>query len=162
METSLIGKAVGFGSKEYGFDPRVSNMLKYNSNAYVVNHVNLLISRKDGKIRMVLNRRTYKLIKALHTIGCISNFLITTRRTKNYKSRYVTISALFYKNVPFFKNVRLVSTPSKKHTISLKALRILTQSLQTSTLVLSTPYGLLNHREAICRKTGGLIVAIVS
>lgn len=25
METSLIGKAVDFGSKEYGFEPHVSN-----------------------------------------------------------------------------------------------------------------------------------------
>ena len=27
METSLIGKAVDFGSKEYGFEPHVSNLL---------------------------------------------------------------------------------------------------------------------------------------
>ena len=27
METSLIGKAVDFGSKEYGFEPHVSNSL---------------------------------------------------------------------------------------------------------------------------------------
>ena len=26
METSLIGKALDFGSNEYGFDPRVSNL----------------------------------------------------------------------------------------------------------------------------------------
>ena len=27
METSLIGKAVDFGSKEYGFEPRVSKFV---------------------------------------------------------------------------------------------------------------------------------------
>ena len=162
METSLIGKAVGFGSKEYGFEPRVSNMIRYNSNAYVTNHVNLLITNKKGKIKMVLTRKTYSLLKALHKVGCINRFLVTRSTFKGVDKRHVIMSALFYKNVPFFSNVRLVSTPSKRHTVSLRALRVISQSLRTSVLILSTSHGLLDHNEAIQRSTGGLIVAVVS
>ena len=162
MGTSLIGKAVGFGSKEYGFESRVSNMMRYNSMAYVVNHVNLTTSRKEGKTTMLLTRKTYPLIKVLHQVGCIHKFLITRKTTKGVTNRYVTLSAFFYKSTPFFKGLRLVSTPSKRHTVSLRALRIIDNYLYASTMILSTPKGFMHHRDALRRGTGGLIVCMLS
>ena len=162
METSLIGKAVGFGSKEYGFDSRVSNMMRYNTNAYVINHVNLLISNKKGSIKIVLNRRTYRLVSLLHKVGCISHFVVTKKKNKNIQKKYLVLSSLFYRNTSFFKTIRIVSTPSRRHTISLKALKILSHSLSASVLLLSTPKGLMDHHEAINCSTGGLVVAIIS
>lgn len=48
METSLIGKALDFGSKECGFESLVSNlMLPYNVNAFLVNHINFTLISKQ-------------------------------------------------------------------------------------------------------------------
>ena len=75
METSLIGKALDFGSNEYGFDPRVSN-IRYNTYAYVVNHLNLAISRKKLFIKIKYTKKALSLVKALHKIGYISNYSV--------------------------------------------------------------------------------------
>lgn len=162
MGTSLIGKAVVFGPKEYGFDSRVSKLFRYNSFSYVVNMVNLTISRKEGKTKLVLTRKTYPLIKLLHKLGCINRFIVLGNIGKNPNIKYIVLNALFYKGVPFFRGLRLVSTPSKKHTITLKALHVVNTHLKASTLILSTPLGLMGHREALSLKTGGFIVAILS
>ena len=78
METSLIGKALDFGSNEYGFDPRVSN-IRYNTYAYVVNHLNLAISRKKLFIKIKYTKKTLSLVKALHKIGYISNYSVIVK-----------------------------------------------------------------------------------
>ena len=59
-----------------------------------------------------------------------------------------------------FKNTRLTDLSfyaRKPKPISLKALQILQHTSPLTQLVLSTPYGVLTSREAVSRKTGGLI-----
>ena len=79
METSLTGKALDFGSNEYGFDPRVSNM-RYNSYAYVINHLNLAVSRKKLRIRFKYTQKTLDLTKALLIIGYINNYSVSAEK----------------------------------------------------------------------------------
>lgn len=170
METSLIGKALDFGSSEYGFDPRVSNM-RYNAYAYVVNHLNLAIARRKLFIKIRYTRKTLELTKALFKIGYISNYSIITNSSalnpvnnNPYDPRftYIFINLIFFKNTPFFKSLRLVSTPSKKHVTTLKALGVINLSIKSSVLILSTPYGIVDHKEAIKMGTGGTILCIAS
>lgn len=168
MGTSLTGKALDFGSNEYGFDPRVSSM-RYNSYAYVVNHLNLAISRKKLRIKLKYTRKTHQLVKTLFTIGYISNYIVITEGsnssniTDNFnKKTWMYINTVFYKQTPFFKSLRLVSTPSKKHTTTLKALKVINLSIKSSVVILSTPYGIIDHREALRIGTGGTILCIAS
>lgn len=46
METSLIGKALDFGSKECGFESLVSKIMPYDPIAFLVNHINFSIITK--------------------------------------------------------------------------------------------------------------------
>ena len=168
METSLTGKALDFGSSEYGFDPRVSN-IRYNSYAYVVNHLNLAISKKKLRIRFKYTRKTLELTKALFNIGYVSNYsivaetqILTSSGLPNSKNSWIYVNTIFFKNTPFFKSLRLVSTPSKKHTTTLKALRVINVSIKSSIIILSTPYGIIDHREALRIGTGGTILCIAS
>ena len=161
METSLIGKAVDFGSKECGFEPRVSNYLPYNPVAYLVNHVNIATTRKKPKIKLLISKRMLPLLKTLHKVGCVSRYVYVTKQSKNLSLRYVILTIPFFKQRPFFKSIRLVSTPSKKYNVSLKALHLVSTSLRSSFAILSTPYGVIDHREAIKLKTGGLILCII-
>jgi ribosomal protein S8 len=168
LETSLTGKALDFGSSEYGFDPRVSN-IRYNSYAYVINHLNLAIARKKLRIRFKYTRRTLDLTKALFTIGYISHYSIVSEKSPlsdhklfDSKNSWIYVNTIFFKNTPFFKSLRLVSTPSKKHTTTLKGLRVINLSIKSSVIVLSTPYGIIDHREALRIGTGGTILCIAS
>lgn len=72
------------------------------------------------------------------------------------------MSPAFYKNAPFYKSIRYVSTPSKKHTVTLRALKLLKTAVRASILILSTPYGLVTHTQAIKLKTGGIIICVLS
>ena len=168
METSLIGKALDFGSNEYGFDPRVSN-IQYNTYAYVVNHLNLAIARKKLFIRIVHTKKTLSLVKVLFKIGYISNYSIINsslqnniNKTGNSSNGYIYINLVFFKHTPFFKSLRLVSSPSKKHVTTLKALGTINTSIKSSVLILSTPHGLMDHKEALRVGTGGTILCIAS
>jgi ribosomal protein S8 len=168
LEASLTGKALDFGSNEYGFDPRVSN-IRYNSYAYVINHLNLAISRKKLRIKIKYTRKTFELTKALSGIGYISNYSVVsdnsfskTKGPTNTINSWIYINTTFFKNTPFFKSLRLVSTPSKKHTTTIKGLRVINLSIKSSVIILSTPYGIIDHREALRIGTGGTILCIAS
>ena len=158
METSLIGKALDFGSNEYGFDPRVSNM-RYNSYAYVINHLNLAITRKNLYVKFKHTKKTLELVQVLHKIGYINNFSVSV---KGYNDSFIHVSPSFFKNTPFFKSLRLVSTPSKKHYTTLKALYTINKTIKSSVIILSTSQGLVDHREALRLKIGGIILCIAS
>jgi ribosomal protein S8 len=69
---------------------------------------------------------------------------------------------LFYRNIPFFNSVRLVSTLTRKYIVKYKALKIIKQSIGTSTLVLSTDKGLITHREALKLRKGGILLYVIS
>jgi ribosomal protein S8 len=83
-------------------------------------------------------------------------------KTEHNTNSWIYVNTTFFKNTPFFKSLRLVSTPSKKHTTTIKGLRIINLSIKASVIILSTPYGIINHREALRIGTGGTILCIAS
>jgi len=101
---------------------------------------------------------------ALRSTGCVDKFAVTSKlnKTTGRIDKLIRFSVLLYKGTPFFKGVRLVSSPSRRHTISLTALRVAAVPLGASTLILSTSRGLISHREALRLGTGGLILCVVS
>lgn len=158
MGTSLIGKAVDFGSKEYGFEPRVSNIY-YNPVSLVSNHVNLALSKKSFKNKIVLTKTNLKLLKLLRSIGCINNLSVLSSQGK---FNYITFSVFLYRNSTFFYKVRTVSTSSKKFFMSYRALKMISTNLKSTLIILSTSKGLVSHKEALYLKIGGLILFVIS
>lgn len=147
--------------KSAGSSPAFPTM-QYNSFAYVINHLNIASTRKKPKIKIAVTTKTLLLIKALHKVGCIHRFIICSKQVGTRQMRYAYISTPFFKQTPFFKSVRLVSTPSRRHTISLKSLKTTAGSIRSSIIILSTPYGVVDHREALRLRTGGLILCFIS
>jgi ribosomal protein S8 len=121
--------------------------------------LNLALSRKKLFIKIKYTKKTLKLVKVLHKIGYLNSFSITTQGDQH---SHIYLSPSFFKSTPFFKSIRLVSTPSKKHYTSLKALKTFDKTLKSSILILSTPQGLIGHKEALKMRTGGTIVCIAS
>jgi len=124
--------------------------------------LNIAATRKKPKIKILITRKTLMLVNTLYRVGCVQRFLLSTEYRKGRRVRFAYISTPFFKQTPYFKSVRLVSTPSKRHTISLKSLRIITMSIRSSLIILSTPYGIVNHNEALRLRTGGLILCFIN
>lgn len=141
-----------------GSSPMFPN-IQYNSSAYLINHLNIANTQKVLKIKLRVNSKIISSIKSLNSVGCISKFKLISNSTST--KNYAYVSTPFYKNTPFFKSIRLVSTGSKKHYLSVKALLLIDKTLKASILFLSTPFGIINHREAIHKKTGGLAMYII-
>lgn len=157
MEASLIGKALVFGSKECRFEPCVSN-IKYNPNSYVANHFNILNSKKLPRITILYTKRSYGLIRSLYGARVIQNYILLTRKN----TKYIIFSSYHYKNTTYFSHLRIVSTPSKAHTISLSALKIVNSALGNSIILLETDRGIITHSDALSYKMGGRILGVVS
>ena len=157
MGTSLIGKAVDFGSKEYGFEPRVSTISFFNISQTSTN-INMSLGRQTPCGLLTFSKTNYKLIKIIHSLGLVDNVWVLYRGNH----RFIRYSFLFYKNRPFFHKIKNVSTSTKKYFMSLRSLRIITKYTKSTTLILSTSRGVVTHRNALKLGLGGVILYIVT
>jgi ribosomal protein S8 len=92
-------------------------------------------------------------------LGLINSFLLINTLNKYL---LVKLSPFFYKNTPFFKGLRLVSTPSKRFNIKLRTLQILEKSLGETIVILETSHGIITHRDALRLKIGGKILFVLN
>ena len=79
----------------------------------------------------------------------------------NHNKKLLKISPFIYKKSPFYKIVKLVSTPSKIFTIKLDTLRVIQISIGQAVMILETTKGLLTHREALKLKISGRILCVL-
>lgn len=139
-------------------------MLKICPYSYISNHYNLLSSKKHRHKTISYSRKLLKVVKVLYRIGVISNFIVFSKSNINNYSIptfYIRFTIFFYKNTTFFKKLNILSTPSKKFYISLKILKLSKKIFKSSVIIISTPYGLLTHKEAISLGTGGKLLYVV-
>jgi ribosomal protein S8 len=104
------------------------------------------------------NKKILRLFKLLAQIGCVTYYC---HNVQNSQRRLLVFSPFYFKKMTFYKTVKLVSTPSKKFTLTLKALKILNKSLKNSFLILETSGGLITHKEALKLRLGGYILCIM-
>jgi len=102
------------------------------------------------------------LVRCLYSFSVIKNYIILEKIEKKRRVRYIRFSCAFFKNESYFKGVRIVSTPSRKHTITIKGLRLMNKSIGKSLVILETSHGLISHTKALSIGTGGLILCVVS
>lgn len=138
-------------------------MSGYTSDAFVTNHINFALSRKRLRTTFKISKRGLRLIKVLFNVGCIHNYILFKRPiNKQTHNLFIRFTILFYKGKPFFRGVRLVTKPSLKYNISLKALQVIDSTLRASIFILSTSKGIITHHEAIRYKIGGLLLCVLS
>ena len=154
METSLIGKAVVFGSKECRFEPCVSNVtLTKNS----INLIKLFVSNKKPVSRLYVNKKEMPLLLLLESLGIVN---LSFKKLDN--SSEVRLSCLSFKNIVIGGNIKLISCSSKKLYISVYSLRKLSKILNSTILILQTSSGVLHHSEAIKLGLSGKVLMMVS
>lgn len=158
METSLIGKALGFGSNEYRFESCVSNINYSYTYSYLMNGINIHASRKTFRITLHYSRKALVLLKTLYRLGAVGNYFFS----KNFKNeKLLNIYPTYYKLLPLSKRFTMLSRPSHTLFISCKALKLLKKRTGSATYLLSTSIGLLTHQQAIRKKIGGALIGFL-
>jgi hypothetical protein len=61
--------------------------MPYYTHAYVVNHVNILLSRKQKCVQIILTKKTLRLIRVFYKNAVIKNYIIVEKTIKNKKLR---------------------------------------------------------------------------
>ena len=152
MESSLIGKALDFGSREYGFESHVSNfMVRINAHAHFLNHYKISTSKKSLYFDVRVTSRSYPMLKLFFELNLVR--------------RYAKLGPHFYRVYPNYTHVRRYSRQFDSYLksnhyllMSLSVLRVVNRNLPTSYLVLETDRGLLTHKEALKYGVGGRLL----
>ena len=122
------------------------------------------MTKKLRSKTLIFSTKTITIVKTLYRLGIISNFFIFKKqissKTKTLQ-KYIRFTVFFYKNNPFFSKIKLISTSSKVFSINIKTLKLLKNTFRSSLVILSTPYGLLSHKEALKLNTGGKLLYII-
>ena len=113
-------------------------------------------SSHQRHITFKYTKKSLKLISLLHKLGVIHSFIIISNSQK-----IVKVSPFEYRQTPFFKSVRLVSTPSRSYTIKISSLKILEKSIGQGIIILETTQGLITHRDALRLNVSGRILCVI-
>ena len=140
-----------------GSNPMFPNII-FNKYNYFINHYNLLNISKQHKIKIIFTKKIYNLVKIFYSLGLINNYYLYTSNSKVY----IKLTLFFYKNTVFFKNIKIISSITKKHYITYKSLKLLNFYLKSSFLLISTPFGIITHNDALRKKVGGLLLFLIN
>lgn len=138
--------------------PRFQKM-PYQDVAFLINHINIVVSTKRRWIFFRITKKTLKLTLLLVKLGLINFPHIVKKSPIKWLMK---VSPFFYKRTTFYSCIRLVSTPSKSFTVTLKTLQILSHSLGESTIILETSLGFMTNQDALRHKVGGRILLVLS
>lgn len=127
--------------------------------AYILNHIKINYAKRRLYFSLPFNKKIFVLLKFFKKMSVISSFfLIWSKRTNLYYFKIV----LHYKyNRPLHGFIKLISNQKSRYSISYPALKLLDRSLGDSLYILSTPNGLLTHKDALVRRMGGKFVFFI-
>ena len=155
VETSLIGKALGFGSSDYGFDSHVSKLILENRYFWIVSHLYLAVANKKVFYDLPAFRKIKSLLIPLKKIGIIRNFVFLSTGEVRI---FIMYSRFYYMSRKF----KFYLKKSNSIIFTHKTLKILSVNLFSSTLLLNTTKGFLFHKEALNKKIGGKLIFFIS
>ena len=154
METSLIGKALGFGSKECRFDSYVSKIK--NNCVSLVNSYNIAVKKKSVNIWFNYSTHNLRLLKKLHYLGIINSYILK----KNHKR--VKFSVTYFHSVPYSSSIRYVSRGVKSFSISLKGLAFLQKFSGASLILIESSSGIITLEESLLKKKSGKLALVIN
>ena len=152
METSLIGKAIDFGSIEYGFESHVSNtMTKINAIAHLMNHLKIATNQKSLYFDVHITKRSMQLLNLLLDLNIIRRFY---RKHESVYRVYPTYS--IYRTR--LRTMRTYFKSSHFKPIPIRFLRAMSKQVPCSYLILDTDQGILTHLEALEKGVSGHLI----
>lgn len=131
--------------------------LGYNDYSFLINHINIVLSKRKKSISLKYNNKLLKLAKILEELGLIRFYIY-----KSGFNKLLKLTIFLYKSSTFFNVFRQVTTPSKKFTIGIKSLLLLSRSIGNSTIIIESSIGLITHKKALEVGIGGAIICVLS
>lgn len=110
---------------------------------------------------MRVTKRVLIFLTLLRRNGIILKFNLVTD-TRQGHCTFARVYLTYYRNLPLFRTVKVISTPSRTFYTSLQSLKLLDKRINSTVFILATSKGLLTHKEAILLKTGGVAIALFS
>lgn len=156
METSLTGKALVFGPREYGFESRVSNFMITNQHSYFLNQLKLGSSGRKYFFDARVTSATKPLAELLQRLNVIRRFA----KLHSDKQVYRVFPA-YSRHRRYSRSLTLYTKSSKTIILSYQSLRLLNQNSPYTYYVVETPKGVMTQKEAIAHRTGGNLLLIV-
>lgn len=127
-----------------------------DNNAHIQNQISFATSQINPITQINHSKYNLNIVKILNKVGLIHRFYI------NNFSKSIYITLFYYNYIPFFKSFRILSTSTKVYNISYKALKLMSLSIGTSTLIISSSKGLITHQNALKYKIGGKLLFLIS
>lgn len=128
-------------------------MLQFNY-SYLINHLKINTARRTYFFDIFVTPQVLSLLFILQELNVIRRFSRITQ------SKYRIFPSWSAKN-PAYTRIKMFSRSTNPITIRWKALTILQHNTGNSSLILSTPKGLITHQEAIRQKTGGHLICLI-
>ena len=156
METSLTGKALDFGSREYGFESRVSKHMIENRYSYIFNQLQISSRGKRYSFNVRVTTAVKPVLRLLQTLNLIRRFHRSETGSNIYR--------VFPSYSRFRRSCRLLRVYARKRgriSLSYNSLRLLNYNSPHSYYILETPRGIVTHKDAIKHRHGGLLLAII-
>lgn len=149
---------MAFGSNEYGFDSRVSNINYTSDINYLLNHLTFNSKNKKLFFKIQINKKAIKLLFLFKKYNLISSFHLFQNKQKKI---FTLISPSYNKllNINFFFKSFFLT--NHRLQISIKALSLLAKRTGNSVYVLSTSYGIIDHFEALNLRKSGFLLGII-
>lgn len=165
MEISLTGEALDFGSKDYGSESHISNILINKKNPLFDNHVKSLTNSTRNYINNSINQRnvmksisiyikTNKWVLFFFTIFKKEGMVLYFKFMKN-NLLLVRFSYVHY--VTFWKKIKFFFKNRYAFNLSYKALCYFNRN-SYAILYLSTPSGVISTAELLKYKQGGQLL----
>nr|ASY95716.1 ribosomal protein S8 [Paraurostyla sp.] len=126
--------------------------------SYTTDLININNKRKTLFFYIKYTNKIYELLTIFKKINLISGFVLIKKKIKNKKYLYFRVSSSFYKNFQIVSKINIVSKPSKKFFLSLKALKLLSLRSGKSIYLISTSRGIFTHHDALRKNISGFIL----
>jgi ribosomal protein S8 len=121
-----------------------------NTIRFLINLKNYSILKKEI-FKQKYSKQILEIVKCLYREGFIQSFFLEQKGS----DFYINILLRFFFNKPVFKNLKVLSTPSKLKVLSFKHLAKI--STKKFVLFISTSEGILTLEECKKKKIGGTI-----
>lgn len=149
---------MAFGSNEYGFESRVSNINYTSSINYLLNHVSFNTKNRKLFFKIQISKKLLSLLFILKKHSVISSFILFKDKLNRL---FVTIAPCYNKKLNinfFFKSFILAH---RRFQVTLKALKLIKNRTGNSTYILSTSFGLIDHFTALHLQKTGFVLGMI-
>ena len=156
LETSLTGKALVFGPREYGFESRVSNNIIRNSHAYFLNQLKLSSSGRRYYFDVFITTSVKSLVRILQSLNVIRRFYLLRSPQQIYR-----VFPAYSRHRRYVRSMSFYTKSNGRPLLTLRSLRLLNINSPATHYILETSKGIMSQKEAIYRGLGGTLLLIV-